>query len=124
MSRTVIVLSWLALTAAVAHFVFTATKDGTSIVVEYYPDNTVASISSVDTAGKRHGETRFYSNTGKLWSIVQFYRNSAVSHKTFYPNGDLRSETIEQPDYTITEKNYPEPVAPDAASSTRLADDR
>lgn len=113
MSRIAMLFSWVALAAAITHFALTAASDRVEIVVTYYPDNTVASISSIDTAGKRHGETRYYSDSGKLWAIVKFHRGALVTNKTYYPNGDLRSEQIEQPDFTIVEKVYPERTAKD-----------
>lgn len=108
MNRVVIVSSWIALLGSLTHGFLVVTSDRTEVRVTYFPDNTVAVISSVNARGRPHGESRYYSETGKLWAIAVHTHGTLVSYRTYWPSGRLRSEQVEGTGFTATEIEYPD----------------
>lgn len=108
MSRIAISITWAIAAVLVIWIVATATAEpAATTYVTYYPDGGVESVQSLDCDGKRHGQCRYYYETGKVMSLKNFEHGTAISFAHYSLDGSLLTESAEEPGYMMISKDYP-----------------
>lgn len=109
MSRIAISITWAIAAVLVIWIVATATAEpAATTYVTYYPDGGVESVQSLDCDGKRHGQCRYYYESGKMMSRREYYRGGIKHYKNYWPSGRLCLESKEVAGYIMETVEYPD----------------